>query len=242
MRGVWHLQQCDCLGALTADQRGALRARAQVRSYRKRQTIFSPDPTPESVYLLEKGLVRICRIARSGDEVTLGFVGKGEIFGELAAVDHMERESYAEAVRPSTVWKIPRTEFKRLLATNAALSRCVTLRVGSRLKKIETRIEDLAFRDVRARLARILLELAEDFGRSAGAGGGTLIDLPLSQTDLGTLIGASRQSVNARLRALQAKGLIGRSGRRLVLLESERLRQLGEAAEVGEAPTTAAAR
>jgi CRP-like cAMP-binding protein len=240
VRDAWHLRQCDCLGALTADQHRLLRAAAQVRSYRKKEAIFSPDPVPRSIYLLEKGLVRIFRISRSGNEVTLGYVAKGEVFGELAAVDHLPRESHAEAVRPSTVWRIPRDEFKRLISTNEALSRCLTLRISSRLKKIEMRIEDLVFRDVRARVARMLLELAGQFGRPLAPGSGIQIEVDLTQTDLAMLIGATRQTLNAKLRALEASGLIRRSGRQLVVLKPERLRQLAYDApeDRAEAPRT----
>jgi CRP-like cAMP-binding protein len=199
-----------------------------VRHYTVRELIFSPDPSPESVYLLEEGLVRIYRVSESGAELTLGYVGEGEVFGELSSLDHVARESFAEAVRPSVVWKIPRLEFKRLTSKLESLSLCITLRLGERLKKVEMRIEDLVFRDVRGRMARVLLELAADFGRPLEGKRGIAIDVPLTQSALGMLIGATRQSINEGFRDLRELGLIGRSDRRVVLYKPEELRRIAE--------------
>ena len=228
MEAVWHLHKYDCLSKLSEAERAEIRAAAAVRRYARGEVVFAPDPVPESVYLLEQGLVRIYRLSKEGAEATLGFVGDGEVFGELSALDHLARESYAEAARPSVVWRIPRLQFKRLVSKIEALSHCVSVRTGTRLKKIETRLEDLIFRSVRERIARVLLELSEDFGRPDPKGSGFLLDVPLTQTQIGSLVGASRQSVNRALGELEAEGLIGRSGRRLAIRRPEELRRLVE--------------
>jgi CRP/FNR family transcriptional regulator len=80
---------------------------------------------------------------------------------------------------------------------------------------------------VRSRLALLLLELEKDFGKREAEQ--RVLDLPLTQSELASLVGASRQSVNAALGELQRDGLISREGRRLRLVEPERLRALGEA-------------
>ena len=186
--------------------------------------IFGPVPTPQSVYLLEHGLVRIYRLAPSGAETTFGYIRPGEVFGELAVFSDRPRESYASAVGPTRVWRLVREAMSAVLAEHPGIAIAITKQVGSRMKRIESRVEHLVFRPVPSRLACILLELAEDFGRREKDY--LLLDLQISQQELATLIGASRQAVNASLRELQRDGVVRREGRRLALLRPIALRRL----------------
>jgi hypothetical protein len=95
--------------------------------------------------------------------------------------------------------------------------------MARRFKRVESRVESLALRDLHSRLSLALVELAEDFGREVG--GEVLIDLPLSQHDLATLVGASRQSVNQCLRDLRATRRIAYRNQRIALLDPAELRR-----------------
>ena len=102
----------------------------------------------------------------------------------------------------------------------------VTKEIGTRFKRIESRVEQLVFCDVRTRLARILLELARDFGRRETDR--TVIEVALTQGDLATLVGSVRQTVNESLREFEQKGWIGQDGRHLVLLKRDELQGVAE--------------
>ena len=219
----WHLHNLDWLSELSDAETADLQKQSARRDYARAEMVFSPSVHPDSVYLLEKGLVRIYRLAPSGAETTFGFVSPGEIFGELAAFSDRPRESYAQAVRPSVVLQMSRETMQRVLAAHPSIGLEITKQIGSRLKRIESRVENLVFRDVRWRVARILLDLAEDFGREHGRG--VLIDLTLSQEELATLVGATRQSVNASLRDFEREGLLTRERRRFVLTRPADLRR-----------------
>jgi len=223
VKDFWHLHNFDWLGKLSSVETARLQKRSVCREYAPAEMIFTPTPHPESVYLLERGLVRIFRLSPSGSETTFGYVKPGEIFGELAAFSDRPRESFAEAVQSSTVWRIARAALQEIIALHPAIVAEVTKQVGTRLKRIESRVENLVFRDVRSRVACILLELAEDFGRADSRG--LTIDLPLSQEELATLVGATRQSVNASLRELRQEGFVARDRRRFVLSRPEELRR-----------------
>jgi CRP-like cAMP-binding protein len=222
-KDFWHLHNFDWLRLLSAAETARLQKRSVCREYAPAERIFSPTPQPHSVYLLERGLVRIFRLSPSGSETTFGYVNPGEIFGELAAFSDEPRESFAEAVHSSTVWRIAREALQETIAAHPAIAVEVTKQVGTRLKRIESRVESLVFRDVRARVACVLLELAEDFGRAYTRG--LMINLALSQEELATLVGATRQSVNASLRELRQEGFLARDRRRFVLTRPEELRR-----------------
>lgn len=228
MYDFWHLHNFDWLSELSAKESQQLRRQSVQREYRVGEIIFTPAQHPHSVYLLERGLVRIYRVSPSGAETTFGYVRPGEIFGELAALSHKPRESFAKAVRTSFVWKLRRAAVREVLAAHPGIVLAVTTQVGSRLKRIESRVEHLVFRPAPNRVAGILLELAEDFGRQEPHG--LLIDLAISQEELATLVGASRQTVNTSLRELERAGLIRRDGRRFVLLGMDALRRSRDAA------------
>jgi CRP-like cAMP-binding protein len=223
----WHLHKFDWLSELSAAETDELRRQSVQSEYRSGEMIFTPAPHPQSVYLLERGLVRIYRVSPSGAETTFGYVRPGEIFGELAAFTSRPRESYARAARTSLVWRLPREAIHEVLAAHPGIVVAVTKQVGSRLKRIESRVEHLVFRSVPSRVAGILLELAEDFGRRETHG--LVIELAISQEELASLVGASRQAVNASLRELEREGAIRRDGRSLVLLDIDALRRRKDA-------------
>ena len=222
MKDIWHLPSVDWLRELSVEERKKLRGASVLRRHDVGEIVFRPARNPSSVYLLETGLVRIYRLSPSGLETTLGYVRPGEVFGELAAFGDYPRESFAQASRPSTVWKIPRRRLQPLVASRPGLGFGITRQIGERLKRIESRVESLVFRDVHSRVIQILLELAESFGRRR-PDGGTRIDVRITQAELATLVGATRQSVNASLRALEEGGLLGREARCLVLRDREAL-------------------
>jgi CRP/FNR family cyclic AMP-dependent transcriptional regulator len=221
MKEAWHIESFDWLRKLSAESLESLRQKSSRREYAKGEMIFTPTPNPHSVYLLEGGLVRIFRLSRYGDEATFGFVSPGEVFGELAAFGDYPRESFARAVQRSLVWRIPRDVFQGVIADRPDLVVAVIRQVGDRFKRIESRVEHLVFRGVRSRLALILRELADDFGRPLGDG--PALEVPLSQAELATLVGASRQSVNVTLHELEKEGLIELGRRRVLLLRPDEL-------------------
>lgn len=218
------MRTIEWLSRMEDDELAELERGASLRRFARGELIFAPTRQPQSVYLLQAGLARIYRLSEGGGETSFGYVAPGEVFGELPAFGEYPRESFAEAVRASAVWKIPRENFQQVLAARSALAFQVSLQIGDRLKKIESRVEDLVFRNVRTRVARMLGELAADFGQTEN--GHRVIDIPITQSELATLVGATRQTVNQTLRELSAEGLIGRDNRRIVLLRPERLREL----------------
>jgi CRP-like cAMP-binding protein len=224
LEDFWHLQQFDWLAELTAAEKDHLRRQSTRRTYRSGETIFSPVSHPQSVYLLEHGLVRIYRLSASGAETTFGYIRPGEVFGELAVFSDRPRESYASAASAACVWRLARETMTAVLAKHPGIAIAISKQVGSRMKRIESRVEALVFRSVPSRLASILLELAEDFGRREA--NHLILDLQINQQELATLIGASRQAVNTSLRALQRDGIVRRDGRRLTLLRLMALRRL----------------
>jgi CRP/FNR family cyclic AMP-dependent transcriptional regulator len=224
LKDVWHLQSVDWQKELTPEERDQLRASSVRRQYETGEIVFTPVPTPESLYLLEEGLIRIYRLSESGMETALGYVRSGEVFGELAVFGDFPRESFAQAVKRSTAWKIPRRAFLPFVTSRPGLGFAISKQIGQRLKRIESRVENLVFRDVHTRIMLILCELAETFG-SEHPDGSVEIDVPLTQSELATLVGSTRQSVNSSLGELTEQGFLTKRGRHVVVTKLEELKR-----------------
>lgn len=224
MKDVWHLCRIDWLQELSEEECEALRQKSIHHDYAPGEIVFQPTGAPHSIYLLEKGQVRIYRLSDSGAEMSLGYVAPGEVFGELAAFGDFARESYAVAVRPSAVCKVDRVAFEGMLAARPSLTFEITKQIGKRLKRIENRVEDLVFRSSRARVLRMLMELSETLG--IWDGDRIVLSVPLTQEEFATLVGCTRQTVNETLRELQTEGQIEYDRQKIVVLQPEVLQEV----------------
>lgn len=224
MSQIWHVHRFQWLESLPPALAESLRRNSAARLYQKGEMVFAPTPDPKFVCALMEGLVRMFRSAPSGDELTVGYVRPGEVFGELAALSDRPREHYAQAKHRSKVLRIPKEEFLKAVTSNRAALFEVTKQVGGRLRRIESRFEDLVFRNIQSRLARLLLQLAEDFGEVGPEW--TAIELPLTQQEIAELLGTTRQTVNTTLRELSEAEIIAREERRILVLRRDRLEQI----------------
>ncbi|TFG95398.1 MAG: Crp/Fnr family transcriptional regulator, partial [Myxococcales bacterium] len=224
MDDAWYLRKVHCLAALTPAAGEELRKRSSVRTHARGETIFAPRRTPEFVFFLEAGLVRVFRASSLGEEITFGFVRPGEVFGEVAVLGEKSRESFAEAARLSRVWRIPRDAFLAAMQAHPSLVLEITKQVHGRLRRVESRVVDLVFRDARTRIARILLELGEDFGTESTDW--VSLEISVNQSDLATLVGATRQTVNEALGELKAEDLVTLERGRITLLRPDKLREI----------------
>jgi CRP/FNR family transcriptional regulator len=222
----------DWLSPLSPEDERLLLRESSLVYFTRGQTIFAPTEKPRSVFGLERGLVRIYRLGEAGSEVTLGYVGKGEVFGELGAFGDHPRESFAVAALASTVRRFTRRGFDQLLSGSPDRVMRVTRQIAGRLKRAESRVEHLVFHDARSRLIAMLLELAHDFGEKAGER--VRLEICLSQSELASLIGATRQTVNAILTELRSAGLVSQEAGLLLLPSRAALRSaLGSPLEHG---------
>lgn len=191
------------------------------RTFRRDTMIFHKDQAGDALYIVESGRVRLFVPAEGGEELTVDIAGPGEVFGELALLDGRPRSASAEAVDDTVAYTIDRETFKQALATTPGLAAALIELLSARLRHVTAYAESLAFMDVHSRVARALLELADRYGV---AGDGIEIDLDLTQAELATMVGATRERVNRALAVFRSQGLVELRGRKIVLRDPARLR------------------
>ncbi len=187
-------------------------------------TIFQKGDDGSSMMAVLNGRVRVSAVSADGREVTLNVINPGEIFGEIALLDGKPRSADATATEETTLLVVERKQFLPFLKQNDDLYLRLLAVLCDRLRRTSLALEGIALFDLPARLARLLLKLAEDYGRTVPEG--TRIDMKLSQRDLSTLVASSRESVNKQLRIWREDGVVLFDGGYLVLCLPTALQEL----------------
>lgn len=203
---IWHVGNCSLFQQLSADEITRLEEQSRSRTFRKGAAVYLPSDQADSVFLLAEGRIRLCSITPDGKEAIMGFVEPGEVFGELALFESNSHEERAEAATDSTVVLMPGELLRQCMENSPKLAIGVTKLIGLRRARIERRLRSLLFRSNRERLVQLLLDLAEQYGQKNALG--VLIGISLTQQDLASIIGATRESVTMILGELKSEGLL----------------------------------
>jgi len=214
----------EFLDALTDNEREAFRAAGRVRRFSKGEAIFHEGDDAGGVVAVVSGTVKVSLIGLGGREVVLRFSGPGELIGELAAIGGRPRTANVTAVDPVEAISVRAADFRRLALEHPRIADLVFDNVASLLGEADRQRVDFATRDVTARIAGRLAELAETAG--AADGDGIRITLPLSQEELAAWSGASREAVARSLHLLRELGWIETGRREIKVRNIEALRGL----------------
>jgi CRP-like cAMP-binding protein len=177
-----------------------------------------------TLYLVESGWVRVFSIGRTGQELTLSIFGPGDVFGELSILDHKHHSATAITLAPTLVWLLPRADLEEFLDRYPSVNQAMMNLLVARVRSVIRQAEAMTFQDIQGRLAYELLYLAERHGEQAGAE--IEIGIPLTQGDLATMVGATRESVNKALASLRARDLIKLESNRFTVVSLEGLRRI----------------
>lgn len=172
----------------------------------KGDAIFRKGSKGDALYVILEGAVKIVLSSPKGDERIVTIFSEGNFFGEMALLDGMPRSADAIAIKPSKLLFLNHSDFMRFFKKSDAALEKILLAFSNRLRKTEELLKDISFLNLPARLAKKLLEIGKTFGHMDG---NTLqINLKLTQTDLGDMVGATRVHINKELRVLREEGLI----------------------------------
>ena len=193
-------------------------------TYGQGVVVFHQDTPGAMLYIIEEGGVRVFGVGLTGQEHTLNTFGPGEIFGELSILDGKPRSASAVTMAPSVIWMISKTDLDVLLERCFTFSRSLIHLLAERVRTAAGHVEAIIFQDVSGRLAYELLNLANRHGKPTARG--MQINTPLKQSDLATVVGATRESVNKAMGFLRARNLVQVDGVKITLLDPNGLRQV----------------
>jgi len=176
------------------------------------------DPT-DSLYLVISGRLKVMMGDSEGKEVILSLLGPGEFFGEMGLIDDSPRSASVVAIEPCELLAISKRDFKKCLEENFEVAMGVMRGLVRRLREADRKIGSLALLDVYGRVARLLLDMAENVD------GQKMVTKRLPKQDIAKMIGASREMVSRVMKDLQMGGYIEMRGSTIVLHDTIMLRE-----------------
>ncbi|HKS30004.1 MAG TPA: Crp/Fnr family transcriptional regulator [Pyrinomonadaceae bacterium] len=190
--------------------------------YRRRRFIYKSGDSADSLYVIEHGRIKLCRIEEGTQrEAVIDILPAGSLFGDSALYADGQRENCAVAYEQVRVVRIPVGEFKRGMAENHELYDYTFRLIGQRLSRAERRVADFALDAIPARLEKLLVDFSRRYGVNENEG--VLIDIPLPHREIASIVGSTRESVTVRLNAMRREGIIDFVNRKILIKRPESL-------------------
>jgi CRP/FNR family cyclic AMP-dependent transcriptional regulator len=186
------------------------------RSYPKGSVILFQDDPGDSLFVLRAGRVKVVLIGEDGREVILGVLEPGAHFGELALIDDQPRSAHVIAMEDAQLLILRREDFRRRVEANPSVAWALLTELSRRLRRADVKIGGLVLLDVPGRIARLLLDLADEAGSA-------MIEKPLTHQTIAQMIGASRETVSRAMKEFQDAGLITVERRKIAVGDREAL-------------------
>ncbi len=176
------------------------------RRYKDGDTIFHRNDPGVALYVIITGKIKIHTEMPDGGDCIIAILSEGDFFGELAVIDGEERSADATTLAATELLMLTRDDLQQILERYPRISMRLLETLAGRLRRTTEAYLAYSTLDVNGRLAMQLIRLAEQHGIVTGQG--VRIDLRLTQTDLGALVGASRESVNKVLGYFRRQGWV----------------------------------
>lgn len=187
------------------------------------EMIYQPGNPSDSVYVVEEGRVKLAYLDESGKKLTLVILDTGEIFGEMCLVGETHRRHLATAIEDALIRRISRMDFTEVIDTDILYLQLLLEHFAHRVCEFEEALEDLAFKDIQARLSRQLLKLSDEYGVKTEEG--ILIGFQITHKELADMIGSARENTTLALNRFEREGILDKSRYRIVIKNEEGLRE-----------------
>lgn len=214
----------DILQWVDVSARAAYAAAVRSLPYGAGQMIYLQGEPGEEMYRIAAGSVRLSVLGADGRDVTYVRLGPGDCFGDVSLIDGGIRPQTAVAVSDCRVEVLERAAFLRLRAQHRCFDEAMLQLLSRQMRTASNLFLDLSLNELSGRVARRLLHEAQgqQDARTAGPG----IRLSLAQSEIASMVSASRQTVNRVLQAMQRDGIIATEYNAIIVTNLERLRSM----------------
>jgi CRP/FNR family transcriptional regulator, cyclic AMP receptor protein len=195
------LRRAPMFAGLAPESLDHLADRLHHRRYQPGEVIFSQGEAGSELLILQAGEIKISQRSPTNEEIILSLLRAGDTFGELALLDGLPRSANAIATAESEVLGLHRDAFTSLLDQEPEALRAVLKALAAVIRGMNVKIQDVTMLDVHGRIAKVLLEMADRYGRPVPEG--IRIDRPLTADELAALTGLHRVEVARWLREYQ---------------------------------------
>lgn len=216
------LSQVPLFAGLSTDELRSIDAKMVSLSWAEDDPLYLAGAPAEHLFVMAAGRAKASQPTAGGQEVVVDLLAPGDLFGGLRTLG---RATYPETVRAMTTMcalRIDTAAFRDVLAEHPQVALRALDSTAALLAQARTSVTQQSTATVAQRVATTLLRLSEKFGQDR-AGGGTLIQLPLSRTDLAGMTGSTPESVSRVMSRLRKDGIIDSGRRWTAVLDADRL-------------------
>ncbi len=200
---------------LSRIERGELQRLAVLtreRQYAKGSVILFENDPGDTLFVVRQGRVKVVLVGEDGREVILGVLGPGEYFGELSLIDEQPRSAHVIAMDDAVLLALRSDDVRRRVEASPAVAWAMLVELSRRLRRADNKIGSLALLDVPGRIARLLLDAADEAKSDRLA-------KPLTHQTIAQMIGASRETVSRAMVEFQDSGWIAVERRTIRLVD-----------------------
>jgi CRP-like cAMP-binding protein len=205
----------------------------RVESYTNNAVIHRPGDPPDRAFLVKAGRVRLMRLGPDASRSVTAILREGDLFGDMFRPEGQPVEGLAVAAGETEVWCMEGRDLRAQIQARPAMAAHLLKAYADRARSLHRRVLGLTFKDVPARLAEMILMMAEAHGERCPHGGEVDIRA-ITQQDFADLVGASRSFVSTLINEMKRDGLLGNVGRVLCVRDQPALRRLAEAQRAPE--------
>ena len=193
-------------------------------SVKKKKEIFTEGDQPEWFYIVSKGKVKITKLSHEGKEIILELISPTDIFGGVAVLRNFPYPANAVAMEDSEILKISRKNLMRLVDRFPNLMYCIALQLGDRMKSSYDSLKNIALERVEARIAALLLKLANKVGEETKEG--LLIDMRLTKQDVADMVGTTVETSIRTFSKFKKQGLLSDADGKIIIKDRDGLEEL----------------
>lgn len=218
------LRKIPFFATLAPDDLASVAAVTRERRYARGDIILLAGQDGGALYYVRRGLVKVFKTSEEGKEQTLRLLGPGHTFNDVPALDGGPNPASVMAMEPTNVYMTSGAELRRLIIERPGVAEATVRSLATALRHLVALVEDLSFRHVRARVAKILLEQEESQGESATDEEQSR--RRLTQQEIAAMAGTAREMVGRALKELESEGAIHSAHGRITVVSRERLQML----------------
>ena len=183
---------------------------ARERNYPKNSVILFEDDPGDALYVVITGQVKVVLIGEDGREVILSVLQEGQFFGEMALIDDEPRSAHVIAMTDANLLVLRREDFQRRLQEAPTIALGLLGEMSRRMRKADDKIGGLVLLDVNGRVARLLLQMADE-------NDGKTITRRVTHHTIAQMIGSSRETVSRTIRDLADRGFVEVSRKAIII-------------------------
>ena len=216
------LRGVELLNGLSADDLARVAQMCQLIKFRRAENIFTEKQPGACLYVVMSGRVKIFGSSTQGRSKTFAFLEPGDFFGEMSLIDEEVRSASASALDDTVLIMLRSDDYRKLMLSRPQIALAVLKTLSARLRRANREVEALSFNNVLGRIAQILLDLAERYGKKVDEG--IQIEMALSHKELAEMAGTAREVISRVMSRFRRIGCVSFFDSKIIITDRDKLK------------------